>query len=419
MSFEFSRFGRKLCARSGILELMDDLGQAMAQGAGKYMLGGGNPAAIPEIQRIWRTRMQQILAEEKSFDAMLGNYDTPQGRPAFIRALAAYFNEQFGWAVTERNIAITNGSQNAFFYLFNLLAGEHRDGSIKKVVLPLIPEYIGYADQSIAHSLFAARRPVIEDLGDHTFKYHVDFEQLQIDKDAAMIAVSRPTNPTGNVLGDLELHKLALLAKKHHIPLLVDNAYGAPFPNIIFSEVRPTWDRDTILTLSLSKLGLPGTRTGIVVADEALIEAIYGMNAIVGLANGNVGQELVTPLLCSGELAELCRSVITPFYAEKATRAVGWVHELFDPALPWYLHKCEGALFLWLWLKDLPIPAKELYQRLKERGVIVVPGDYFFYGMEEDWQHRHECLRLNYSQPGQVVREGLRIVAEEVRRAYG
>ena len=34
----------------------------------------------------------------------------------------------------------------AFFFLFNLFAGEREDGTRARVLLPLAPEYIGYAD---------------------------------------------------------------------------------------------------------------------------------------------------------------------------------------------------------------------------------------------------------------------------------
>ena len=57
----------------------------------------------------------------------------------------------------------------------------------------------------------------------------------------------------------------------HGIPLIIDGAYGLPFPNILFSEARPHWNENTILVLSLSKLGLPGVRTGIVVAREEIV----------------------------------------------------------------------------------------------------------------------------------------------------
>ena len=35
------------------------------------------------------------------------------------------------------------------------------------------------------------------------------------------------------------------------------------------------------------------------------------------------------------------------------------------------IHKPEGAIFLWLWFKDLPITTELLYQRLKKRGVFL------------------------------------------------
>ena len=77
--------------------------------------------------------------------------------------------------------------------------------------------------------------------------------------------------------------------------------------------------------------------------------------------------------------------------------------------------KPEGAFFLWLWFEGLPITSAELYQRLKARGVLVVPGHYFFPGLAGEWRHRHECIRMNYAGDDAAVRRGLRLIAEEVR----
>ena len=87
MSFPFSDVGQKLTARSGILSLMDDLGRAMTIEPDMLMLGGGNPAAVPAMQEIWRERMQALLDDGAGFDRMLGNYDPPQGNPRFLAGL--------------------------------------------------------------------------------------------------------------------------------------------------------------------------------------------------------------------------------------------------------------------------------------------------------------------------------------------
>jgi len=75
-------------------------------------------------------------------------------------------------------------------------------------------------------------------------------------------------------------------------------------------------------------------------------------------------------------------------------------------------------MFLWLWMKDLPITSLELYERLKARGVLVVSGHYFFPGLDEDWRHKQECIRITYSQDEEKVMEGIRIICDEVKKAY-
>lgn len=414
----FSTTGSRLAARSGILDLMDDLGRAMTTDPDMRMLGGGNPAHIPAIDAVWRRRMTELMADGDALERMLGNYDPPRGSPRFLKALAGCLNDSLGWSLTPENLAVTAGGQTAFFYLFNLFAGTMPGGRHRRILLPLVPEYIGYANQGMEPDLFIGCPAMIEDLPDHQFKYHVDFaavERALTEETTGAICVSRPTNPTGNVLTDEEIERLSLLALKHSVPLIIDNAYGLPFPGAIFTDASLVMAEHIILTLSLSKLGLPGTRTGIVIARPEITEAIAAMTSVTGLANTNTGQQLVLPLLQSGEILRLSRKVIRPFYEERSRLALQWLGESFAGIPGWSVHRVEGSFFLWLRLEGLPITTLELYERLKTRKVLVVPGEHFFFGLAEDWPHRHECLRLNYSGSATAVREGLAIIADEVR----
>ena len=415
--FEKSLFGERLARGSGIQDLMDDLGRAMAGAHGPIrMLGGGNPAHIPEVQAVWRDRMTAILGNPDEFDRMMTNYDPPIGNAKFIAALAALLRAEFGWSVGPENIAITAGGQTAFFFLFNSLAGEFQGGKRKAILLPLVPEYIGYMNQGLSPGLLRAVEPRLEVLSGHRFKYHVDFDQIIVGDDVAAICVSRPTNPSGNVLTNEEVYRLASIARNAGVPLIIDNAYGLPFPGILFRSADPIWDDNIILTLSLSKLGLPNTRTGIVVAQSEIIQAIASMTAIVGLANCSIGQAIVLPLVESGGILRLAREVVGPFYKRKSELAQNWIAEYFNDSLDYHVHVSEGALFLWLWFRGMRISAETLYNRLKERGVLVVPGHYF--GVSEDWQHGHECIRLSFAMDEAAVREGIAILAEEVTRGY-
>ncbi|MEM9478787.1 MAG: valine--pyruvate transaminase [Verrucomicrobiota bacterium] len=415
---EFSDIGRKLSAKSGILELMDDLGMAMTTHPDMRMLGGGNPAAIPEMQAVWRERLGELTTSGE-MDRVLVNYDPPQGSPAFCEAVAGALKAEFGWDISSKNVAITTGGQTAFFYLFNLLAGE-RAGKKRRILIPLMPEYIGYANQGMSEDFFVSHPALVEETGPYEFKYHVDFENLDIGDDIAAICASRPTNPSGNTLTDDEVQKLAVLAEQKGIPLIIDNAYGLPFPGAIFSEATPVWNEQIILTLSLSKIGLPGTRTGIVIASEEICRAIASMTAVMGLANTNIGQAIARPLIESRELFRLSRDVVKPFYEERSARAREIVREAFGDDVPWSIHRSEGAFFLWFRFPGLPVSTMELYRRLKERGVLVIPGEYFFFGLPEgeNWSHQHECMRVTFSQSENVVREGIAIIADEVKSIF-
>ncbi len=412
-----SRFGHKIGMESGIGQLMDDLGVALTK-EGVLMLGGGNPAHIPAVQEYFRRAVEALLADGHEFGKVIGNYDPPQGNIAFVEAICGLLQKEFGWDIGPGNVALTNGSQSAFFILFNLFAGEFEDGAVRKILFPLAPEYIGYADLGLAEDMFVSVRPEIEHLDERMFKYRVDFDALQVTDEIGGICVSRPTNPTGNVLTDGEIGKLSDLAAQKQVPLIIDNAYGTPFPHIIFTDARPVWNKNTIVCMSLSKLGLPAARTGIIIASEEVVRMVAKVNAIISLAPGGLGASIATSLVKSGEIIRLSREIIRPYYKAKADAAVAQLNDELA-GVDFHIHKPEGAIFLWLWFRGLPITCCELYERLKKRGVLVVPGHYFFPGLAEDWGHKHECIRVNHSGDAAVVRKGLSVIAAEARLAYG
>lgn len=411
----FSAFGDKFTRHSGIARLMEDMGEGLRT-PGTVMLGGGNPAQIPAMNDYFVQLLQQMHSEGKLAEALC-NYDGPRGKTTLLASLAALLRDQFGWQIGPENIALTNGSQSAFFYLFNLYAGRRSDGSKKHVLFPLAPEYLGYADAGLDEELFVSARPDIELLPEGQFKYHVDFAHLPVTDETGLICVSRPTNPTGNVITDEELLKLDALAQQHEIPLLIDNAYGVPFPGIIFSEARPLWNPNIILCMSLSKLGLPGARCGIIVADEKVISAISNMNGIISLAPGSIGPAIADEMIKRGDLLRLSQEVIGPFYLERVKQTIAIIRR-YLPEERCLIHKPEGAIFLWLWFKDLPVSTEVLYQRLKLRGVLMVPGHFFFPGLEHDWPHTHQCMRMNYVPEGEIIEKGIVILAEEIERAH-
>ncbi len=396
---------------------MDDLGSALRANPSMIMMGGGTPARIAAVEKVFREHLQAIAADPERAFAMLGRYQEPRGDHGVREDVAALLRAEYGWPVSAANVAVTNGGQSAFSILANMLAGAHPDGTERVIRFPLAPEYLGYADVGLSETFFRASRPLIETLPDKLFKYHVDFAQLQIEDDVAALCVSRPTNPSGNVLEAGELRQLDALARARGVPLIIDAAYGAPFPGIEFGAAEAYWSDNVILMLSVSKLGLPGLRSGLLVAREELIDSFASANTILNLASGNAGPALLASLLRSGELMPLCRDTIQPWYRERRELALDCLRREFGD-LPYAIHRPEGAFFLWLWFKDLPGGSMRLYRELKEAGVLVIPGDSCFPGLTDSWDHAQQCLRLSYAIDAERLRAAAKIIARVARTLY-
>jgi len=396
---------------------MADLGNAMSGDDPALMLGGGNPGRIPAVEAVFRRRLAQIAGDEREFGAAFANYAHPAGEIRMREALADLLRDSYGWSVDASNIALTAGGQSTFYFLFNMLSGEMPDGTKRHILLPLTPEYVGYADLGLSDDTFKSAAPAIEELPGNMFKYHIDFDALVLERSIGAVCVSRPTNPTGNVVTDNELKRLDQLCRDADVPLILDCAYGLPFPGIVFVDSQPHWNDNVIYCMSLSKLGLPGVRTGIVVARSEVIEALTQLTATLQLAVSSVGPVMVGDLIRSREILTLCREHIMPYYRDRAALAVAWLHEALHD-VPHRIHQPEGAIFLWLWLPGLPISSSALYEALKSAGVLVLSGHHFFPGIDEGWQHCHECLRISFAMEESVVRRGVELIGRVVREYY-
>lgn len=399
---------------------MQDLTIAPPPGGQLYPMGGGNPAHIPEVEDRLRQIAGEVVDDAERFSRMVGDYDAPQGHERFRGALAERLSVLFQKPIVSENIAITNGSQASFEVLFNAFAGAFSDGRWRHIELPIAPEYVGYNDMSRqARTILRSTPARIDLLPNQQFKYGIDLDSFNISRESSgAVCLSRPTNPSGNVVTDMELQEVAERCRSLGIPLIIDGAYGLPFPGMIYTPASPFWDENTILCLSLSKLGLPGVRTGIVVATPEVTALIRNANAINGLAPTRVGPELILPLLANREIETLCEQVIKPHYLQKQALALETLREE-SSGLPIRVHKPDGAMFLWVWFEDLPGGTQKLYEVAANEGVVTVAGHHFFQGLADDWQHANECLRINYAGDPKMVQEGIRRLVTIARRLYG
>ena len=402
-----------LAQDAGIVSLMEDLGEALNVNPDILFLGGGNPASIPAVTEKARDALKTVVNDQKKFNQMIGVYQSPRGSETFIDELVKYFKRKLGRQISASNVAITSGSQSAFFILLNLFAARNTQHD-ECIVFPMMPEYLGYASQLIARGEIRGFSPKVLETSANRFKYAVDFETLDLNQCAAL-CVSRPTNPTGNVLTAEEVRQLSVLAKNNSVPFILDCAYGSPFPGIEYCDSHLDMDERDIQVLSLSKLGFPGLRTAIVLGPEEIIAQVVRINTVMNLANGNPGPSLMTELLRSNRLDSIVEEDIRPFYTSRRAFVLQQLDAAFA-GFPYLVHEPEGAFFVWVYFPQLSITSTELYQRLKEKNVLVMDGAPFFFGMEGAFSHANKCVRLSYCQSEQTILSAITIIANEVRK---
>lgn len=375
------------------------------------MLGGGSPALIPEVEEVWQ-KILSNFTKSGSWDSILGKYETPSGKEETLEIVASVLSSEIGSPVQKNQIAITNGSQSAFYLLLNFFSGDFGDGSFRKILLPVLPEYIGYLDQPIQMNSFASLPGKIRETGPDTFRYELDRLGLANWDDTrtklGSVIISRPTNPTGRVANQEELQTILEFSRARNIPFLLDNAYGFPFPGIVFGEEKLFHQPGMIQGFSLSKIGLPGVRTGFVLGDPEIISALNKANAVLNLASGNLGQYIALEFLRSKEWIRLSRDIVRPYYLRKRNFILDTIRKEWKGKFPYSIHDSEGAFFFWVRFPGLSKKISELYPILKEKGVIIVPGKYFFPDPISKEPFAEDSVRISFAREDVEIQEGIR-----------
>ncbi|MDX2231085.1 MAG: valine--pyruvate transaminase [Leptolyngbyaceae cyanobacterium bins.349] len=420
MNPALSRIGQDMSSLTGVRAIMKDIIETLRAGAGQEFinLSAGNPLILPEVEQLWRDCTTELLASSEYGDVVC-RYGASQGYQPLIEAIVQDFNQRYGLNLSDRNVLITPGSQSLYFYAANAFGGYTASGDLRKIVLPLSPDYTGYGGVTLTPEALVAYKPRLDiDPQAHRFKYRPDFSQLEINQQTGCVIFSRPCNPTGNVLTDDEVQKIADLAAVYQVPVLIDSAYAPPFPALNFTEMAPLFGGNILHCMSLSKAGLPGERIGIAIGDEALIQTLESFQTNLCIHSPRYGQAIAARAIASGALADLAEHVIRPFYQQKIQIVESTLDQAMPQDVPWYLHRGEGAIFCWLWLDELPTTDWEVYQTLKQVGVIVVPGSTFFPGLREDWSHKQQCLRISLTGSDAELEIGMKRLAAVVKQVY-
>ncbi len=398
---------------------MSDIKQSIKQSSESkiYLLAAGNPLIIKEMNELWKEYCNDMMKTDE-FGELICRYGSTPGYEPFLETFAQYCNKYYGWNIDESNILVTPGSQIAYFYAVNAFSGQSH-GEFKKILCPILPEYTGYQKLPIKPNTIIGLKPKITYLKENKFQYSLNPEiKNLIDENIGMILLSRPNNPTGNILSENEVKDIIRIATEKEAIVTMDGAYLAPIPNLQFHKAKPIF-RDNILNIfSFSKAGLPGSRIGVIVGNSDLISKLENIQSNICLHSSRLGQGLALHGLRSGKLMDICEKIVNPLYRRKREIAEKIILENLNSDIPVNIHVGKGTFFMWLWFENLPISDLQLYEMLKKQKVFIVPGSFFFLGLKKPWNHTKECIRISLALPDEDLKEGLKKIIGIIEKIY-
>jgi valine--pyruvate aminotransferase len=413
---KLSLIGNKMSSMSGLRSIMEDIATSTAQSGGARWLNLsiGNPAPIPEVIAMWQGLTEQALVS--GFAEASCQYGPSRGVPPLVRALADYFNQRYAWGIGAENIIVGPGSQMLCFIAAALYAGPSASGRTQ-IVLPMLPDYTGYQSLCMNPGGITGIDSVVEKEDGRYFRYAFDQEAVERHDNMGMMLLSSPSNPTGRCVDASELARLISVVERRDVPLILDHAYGEPFPRIGQTLTPPGFHPNVINCFSLSKAGLPGERVGFAIGHERYITPMVSFLANSALHASRLAQTAIAVGLDSGEIDRLVSSVIKPFYAVRWQMAEKLLHDTMPSTVNWRLYSSEGGMFCWVWIDEDWFDDLTLYQRLKLRHVFVAPGRNFFTDVPHHLRrgsHSTQCFRITLTAPEEVLAKGIRRISETV-----
>lgn len=358
---------------------------------------GGLPAAelfpIEEMAAVSAT----VLKEhgEKALQ-----YSTTEGFQPLRKWIAERENQRIKTKLTEENLLITHGSQQALDLVGKLLINKG------DVILCESPTYL-----SALNVFKTFEGQVLEVQTDQDGMIVSDLERLLKETPNVKLLYVIPTfqNPSGKTWS-LERKKQILAVANRYDVAIVEDApyeelrYSGEFTLPMFSFPE---SKNVIRTGSFSKVLCPGLRLGWIAADVEVIEKLVLIKQSTDLQCNTFTQMQIVQFVQENDIdAHIARLIQA--YRSRRDAAISAIKKYFPKNT--HYTRPEGGLFIWLELPE-PLNTTALLEKSLERNVAFVSGESFYA------EHtRYNTMRLNFSCMNEEnIEIGFKILGDLVR----
>ncbi len=345
-----------------------------------------NPVSFPQEELL--TSMERIV---KTYGDKVFQYSVTAGIPELRGLLAERYNKRYGTNLSEENILVTTGSQQALDLISKVLLNDN-DGIIVEK-----PSYLG------ALQAFSQYHPTFYPV--NLTKDGLDLDQLEealTHKNIKFVyAIPDFQNPTGLTYSAENRKKVCEILQKHNIVLVEDDPYG----DLRFRGERLPYiglgkHPNSIVLGTFSKTVTPGMRIGFIVSEnKELLKNISISKEASDLHTNVFSQYLIYDYLSNNDVDAHIND-IKNLYESQAQAMLDAMAEYFPDTVSYT--KPDGGMFIWATLPE-GTSALDLFPKALERKVAFVPGDPFYVN-----QHGVNTMRLNFTNAdSETIREGI------------
>ncbi len=353
---EFVNKKTKLLQPSGIRKFFDIV--TVTEGA--ISLGVGEPDFVTP----WRVRSAAITSLQRGCTQYTGN----RGLPALLQLIARYLRERFGLEYDPKHILVTVGGSEAIDLALRACV-ERGD----EILIP-DPAYVSYAPLvSMADGV-----PVqVECREEDNFVLTPELLEKAITEKTKAIILTYPNNPTGAIMTEAQLQKIAEVVIRRDLLVITDEiyaelTYGKKHASI---AALPGMKERTVYVSGFSKaFAMTGWRLGYVCAPPEIDEAMFKIHQYGIMCAPVMSQYAAIEALKDGLSDNFATVEEMRDSYDKRRKFV--LHSLQEIGLPCF--EPQGAFYAFPSVRKTGMNAETFANGLlKEEKVAVVPGDAF------------------------------------------
>ena len=291
---------------------------------------------------------------------------TPTAGLAELRRKVSEISEPvYGKYDAATEVIITNGGMGALSMLIATVIDPGDE------VLVQDPQWLNYIEQIKLYGGIPVRVPTN---AENNFCMTAEEIEKHITSKSKLLLINSPNNPTGSVMSDDELEKIAEIAVRHDILVASDEVYStlyygekAPLSISSFPGMRER----CIVVNSLSKAyAMTGWRVGYALAPAVIIDKMIKLQENLSSCPNGPGQYAA--------LYALDHPEITVKLREKFTERREYLYHALCVIPGIHIAEPMGAFYTFPDIHEFGITSSEFSIRLlKEKQVVCIPGNAF------------------------------------------